>query len=221
LSVIPAAQLEHIDWLAAESSDAPSTGQGIIFNLLPLGLRPPDEAGVMDTLFEGIGQNVYQNVLSPAEQTEWQTLDSATSPTQAQLDFVSLYDFWLPESDKAFEGNLNEALVGPNPNSLFFQEVLFFVATLFVNPDKTMNFYRTNAVVSPVAVTVTAVTVTRTTTGFSLPAVGSALPATQYTLSGDGTTITSVTWVSQTYAVDIPIPQPFVTYLDSLPISGP
>jgi len=211
LSVIPTAQLEHINWIAAESSDAPATGQGIVENLQPAGLR--NENAVIDILYEGIGENVNQNVLSTAEQSEWQTLDSATSATQAQTDFGAFYDGWLDHADAQFVNALNDAIAAV-PTGL--EQALFF-ASLFVNPDNTIDFYDTDP--SSLAVAVTTVKVTRTALGFSMSGVSSTLPATQYTLSADGTTITSLTTGSQTWTLDVPIPQPFLAYVKGLPIS--
>jgi hypothetical protein len=127
---------------------------------------------------------------------------------------------WLTSSAASFSINLFSAT--PFGISLLFEEELFVIGTLFVNPDNTINLYFYDPIAN--SSTVTAMTVTGTAVGLSTSAVGAPfptlLPAYQFMLSNDGTTITSVTYDSQTYVLHEPIPQPFLAYLNRLPISA-
>jgi len=218
LSVIPTPQLEHSNWIAAEPSDAPSTGEGVVLNLPPPPF-PVDAVLVIVLLDAGIGRNVYQNVLSPVEQSERQTLDSAPSATAAEADFGALNTLWLTSSAATFSVNLFSAAQAGIDVPL--EEDLFMMAALFVSPDNTISLYFLDPLFN--SSTVTAMTVSRTAAGFSMSTASSGLPifpTYQFTLSSDGTTITSVTFDGQTYVLNVPIPETFLAYLNRLPISA-
>jgi len=228
LSAIPTSMLKDINWIVPSSpsgtSDKPSTGQGLVSSTTNGKIDCPDLLGQA-------GDNIYANNELVGTQAEWQQLlGTSVSSSDAGSYFGSWFESWIENSSQDMDEFENNYLGFDDASG---GERILFIMAQFFNPDHTLNVFNTGPDIitngwyagsSWTSMQITPMQITRTATGFTLPAMP-AYPSGSYpiTLNFDPTGQAIASYTRNGYtsplATPIPIPAPFLSQLDAIPLS--